>query len=340
MYLKVLKEATTISIFVFIMMTVVDFLDIISEKKLTERIKGGKWRQYTLAAFLGATPGCLGAFIVASLYMHGQLSFGALVGCMIATSGDESFIMLAKIPKVAVLMTILLFSLGIILAWLVDRLLPHLKISPCPECPLDIFHPKDAVSFFKWSSLKENFKQLSFHRFLLIFLIISFLYLFTVGKVGPHIWNWQRITFVILLGIILLIAIVVSEHYLEEHIWSHLIKKHFFRIFIWILGALIFIELGLKYFDLELFIKQHLPWVLFTSAIVGIIPESGPHLIFILMYAQGLIPFSILLTSSIVQDGHGMLPLISYNLKDAFWIKTFNLTFGLFIGGLLYLLGQ
>lgn len=48
-----------------------------------------------------------------------------------------------------------------------------------------------------------------------------------------------------------------------------------------------------------------------------IIPESGPHLIFVMMYAQGLVTFSVLFTTSFVQDGHGMLPLLSYSLKDS-----------------------
>ena len=342
MYIKVFKEAITISIFVLIMMIIVDFLDVISEKRLTDKIKGGKWRQYVLAAFLGATPGCLGAFMVASLYMHGQLSMGAVIGCMIATSGDESFVMLAKIPRIAILMTILLFFFGICLAWLADRLLPFLGIKPSLECQLAIFHPKDAVSILRFSplSLKENFNQFSFYRFSLLLMIVFSIYLFITGKFGPSVWNWQRVTFVSLLCVILIIITFSSEHYLREHIWSHLIKNHLFRIFFWTLVALLFIELGLKYFNLELFIKQHLPWILFTSAIVGVIPESGPHLVFLLMYIQGLIPFSVLLTSSIVQDGHGMLPLLSHNLKDCFWIKLFNLIFGLFIGGSLYLLGQ
>jgi hypothetical protein len=72
---------------------------------------------------------------------------------------------------------------------------------------------------------------------------------------------------------------------------------------------------------------------------VGIIPESGPHMIFVMMFASGLIPFSILLTSSIVQDGHGMLPLFSYTIKDSVLIKLFNLLFAIVIGLPLFLLG-
>jgi hypothetical protein len=79
--------------------------------------------------------------------------------------------------------------------------------------------------------------------------------------------------------------------------------------------------------------------MLVLGALIGIIPESGPHLIFVMMYAQGLIPFSVLFTTSFVQDGHGMLPLLSYSIKDSVLIKIFNLVFGLAVGGTLYAIG-
>jgi hypothetical protein len=79
--------------------------------------------------------------------------------------------------------------------------------------------------------------------------------------------------------------------------------------------------------------------VLLIGALLGIVPESGPHLIFVMMYAQGLVPFSVLFTTSFVQDGHGMLPLLSYSIKDSVLIKIFNLLFGLAIGGILFALG-
>jgi hypothetical protein len=79
--------------------------------------------------------------------------------------------------------------------------------------------------------------------------------------------------------------------------------------------------------------------IFLICALVGIIPESGPHMIFVMMFANGLIPFSILLTSSVVQDGHGMLPLFSYTVKDSVLIKLFNLIFAIVIGLPLFLLG-
>jgi len=138
--LSIFKHTLMICFFVFVMMLFVDFVDSISKRRISDIMKGGRWRQYTLASFFGSTPGCLGAFMNVSLYVHG-------------------------------------------------------------------------------------------------------------------------------------------------------------------------------------------------------IPESGPHLIFMMMYAQGLVPFSVLFTASFVQDGHGMLPLLSYSIKDSILIKVFNLAFGIAVGYALFAIG-
>jgi hypothetical protein len=123
------------------------------------------------------------------------------------------------------------------------------------------------------------------------------------------------------------------------HIFNHIIKKHIWKIALWTFAALLIIEIGTKYLDLESFVTNYKITLLFLSAVVGLIPESGPHMFFVSMFANGLIPFSILLTSSIVQDGHGMLPMLSYSLMDSIKIKTFNLCIGLVAGLSLFYLG-
>jgi hypothetical protein len=62
-------------------------------------------------------------------------------------------------------------------------------------------------------------------------------------------------------------------------------------------------------------------------------------LVFVTLFSQQLIPFSILLASSIVQDGHGMLPMLAESRKDFFLIKGINILIGLVIGMLLLFLG-
>lgn len=127
------------------------------------------------------------------------------------------------------------------------------------------------------------------------------------------------------------------KHYFFSHIWSHIIKKHLFRIFLWTFSALIIVEYSSTYLDLKNITSNYKYIILIISAIIGIIPESGPHYIFITLFAQGMIPFSVLFTSSIVQDGHGLLPLLSYSVKDSIKIKVFNFIFGLLLGTLIFL---
>jgi hypothetical protein len=95
----------------------------------------------------------------------------------------------------------------------------------------------------------------------------------------------------------------------------------------------------MSFIDLESITSEYTFLLLIIGALLGLIPESGPHLIFVMMFAKGLIPFSVLFTSSIVQDGHGMLPMLSYSLKDSFRIKAFNLIFGIILGSITYAIG-
>jgi hypothetical protein len=343
----IFKHALVISMFVFTMMLLVDFIDTISKQKLSEMIQGGSWRQYMLSSFLGSTPGCLGAFMNVSLYVHGMISFGAIVGGMIATSGDEAFVMLAEFPDKAMLLFILLFFCGVFFAWIADRLIGLLKITPCESCESaaceqckageqvvvelgDILHPMQSM---------KNFLVLTPVRCALLSILATLLMLIIIGVLGPEAWGWKKIIFIILAVIPLYLVTVVSEHYLITHIWEHIIKGHLLQVFLWTFGALAFVHFGLTYWDLNAFIQQHMLWTVLMGAVIGLIPESGPHMIIVMMYAQGVVPFSVLFTASFVQDGHGMLPMLSYSLKDSLLIKLFNLVFGVLIGVVLYFFG-
>jgi hypothetical protein len=344
---EILKHAMMITVFVFVTMLLVDFIDAASKERLSSMVKAGPWRQYSLVCFLGATPGCLGAFMNVSLYVHGMISFGALVGGMIATSGDEAFVMLVQFPGIASAVFALLFIFGVVFAWIADKIIsttgfvacePCLK-SHCDQCASGI-EPNDRIEYaFRAKNAVKNLRFLSFTRFLLITFIISFFLLVTLGILGPSLWNWKRVTFSSLALCTLYITVVAPEHYLHVHIWEHIIKKHLFRVFLWTFGALVFVQWGLSFWNLDSFVLDHMPWVLLTGALIGVIPESGPHLVFVVMYAQGLIPFSVLFTSSFVQDGHGMLPLLSYSIKDAVLVKALNLVFGLIVGAALFVFG-
>lgn len=95
-----------------------------------------------------------------------------------------------------------------------------------------------------------------------------------------------------------------------------------------------------SYLGVEALIKDNLVIVLLIAVLVGLIPESGPHLIFVTLFAQGSIPFSILLANSIVQDGHGTLPLFAVSTRAFIMLKIVNMAFGLLLGFAgLYIIG-
>ncbi|MDZ7626717.1 MAG: putative manganese transporter [Ignavibacteriaceae bacterium] len=275
-FINVIKESLKVTLFVLVMMVAIDIINVKTKGKLESILQTGrKWKQYIIASLLGAAPGCLGSFAGVSLYIHGMISFGALTGLMLATAGDEQFIMLAMIPDTALILFAILFLLGIITGYFTDYIVKKFKIQTCTDCEFKQYHPGE-----------EGYK-----------------------------------------------------HYFKDHIWTHIVKGHLVRIFLWTFGALLVIKYGMSLVDLQNITSEYTFLLLILGALIGIIPESGPHLIFVMLFAEGLIPFSVLFTSSIVQDGHGMLPMLSYSVKDSLKIKIFNLAFGIILGSIVYAIG-
>jgi hypothetical protein len=124
----------------------------------------------------------------------------------------------------------------------------------------------------------------------------------------------------------------VNDHFLKEHLWAHIIKKHFLKIFLWTFATLLLIHFINDYIDINSWIQANLFSILIFAVLIGIVPQSGPHYIFILLFADGAIPFSILLANSIVQDGHGAIPLLAESKKSFVFAKLINLIIGLIVG--------
>ena len=86
------------------------------------------------------------------------------------------------------------------------------------------------------------------------------------------------------------------------------------------------------YIDIQELVNANLYIVLLIAILVGIIPQSGPHLIFVLLFANGTIPFSLLLANSIVQDGHGALPLLAESRRAFLLSKGLKIVLGIVVG--------
>ena len=132
--------------------------------------------------------------------------------------------------------------------------------------------------------------------------------------------------------IVLFVLLFASDHFIEEHIWNHIIRKHLLTIFCWTFGILLIVGFGLQYIKLDEWISSNTALMIILATLIGIIPESGPHMIFVTLYATGIVPLPVLLASSISQDGHSSLPLIAESRKSFLWAKLINCAVALIVG--------
>ncbi|MFQ5538208.1 MAG: putative manganese transporter [Gemmatimonadota bacterium] len=330
-------QALIVTGFVVVMMVLIEYLNVLTHGWWQSGLIEKRWRQYAAASFLGAIPGCLGAYTVVSLYSHGAISFGALVGTMIATSGDEAFVMFAMFPGRALALTAGLLIAGWVVAALTDRFLSSWAPAGVGDHELEL-HTQDTCACFDRRTILSQLRDMSFPRALLIALFGLFFYALADGSLAGDEPVWIRTTMVGSALFASFVVVTVPDHFLEKHLWEHVLRKHLVRIFTWTLGALVVIGLLTLFVDVDAWIRGNLFTVLVVAALIGLIPESGPHLAFVTLYATGTLPLGILVASSIVQDGHGTLPLLAVSKAAFVRLKVINLVVGLAVGGLLLVL--
>lgn len=394
LFIDVLRNSVLITGLVIVMMLMLEYININSQGKLFGRLRKNRFGQVVLGAGLGIIPGCMGGFAAVSMYSHKLLSFGALVAMMIASSGDEAFVMLAMIPKQALILSGVLFVVAIATGWIVDRFKKAPKESH-PNCDEgyqihdeDHHHEGEKASNDEKPSFR-NLKHASAERVALLLGVMLFisalgfgmlehehdheghahdtemvacheheghLHLDEHAAIEPaqlemeeehhheshlNIFDerWMNILFAIISLLVVYFIATTSEHIIKEHLWDHIIRKHFLSIFLWTFGALLVIEIGLHYFDIESWISSNIMWMILLAVLVGIIPESGPHMLFVTLFASGVVPFSVLLASSISQDGHASLPLLAESKKSFAIAKVINALVAALCGYVCYFVG-
>lgn len=336
----VLQKAVLITAFVAAMMVLVDWLNVLTSGGWRRAFCGTRWLQYLAAIALGATPGCLGAFVVVALYVHRTVSLGALVGCMIATSGDEAFVMFALFPRTALLLTLGMMGVGLVAAVLTDAVVgePAERAGGCHALPLH--EGEGSCRCLDRESLLPQLSHPTGVRIVLVAGTAAFLGAILAGLVGPPAWSWVRWTLALVSALVLFIVSTAPDHFLKEHLWGHVVVRHVPRLFAWTLGALTAIALLNAHATAQEIIRSSPRAMVLLAALVGIVPESGPHLLFVTLYDNGTVPLAVLAASSIVQDGHGMLPLLAESWRDFVKVKGINLAAGLIIGLLMLTLAR
>lgn len=409
MIVDILRNTFLITGLVVTMMMMLECLNIGSHGKILARLGGNKPLQVVVSALLGSIPGCIGGFASVSLYTHGLLSFGALVAMMIATSGDEAFVMLSMMPGKALLIFALLFVIAVLAGWLTDmcialarrrRNLPQPGVQALCGGHYDIHsedenqHAEEAENHHHKHGKKRSF---GWKRICLFVMETAFVLALGTGLLehehhhgediegeeveccecghvhdagcahehaaecahehaagfahehhhheGKHSHGfnlldeaWMNVLFAILSIAVIAVILLASDHFVEEHLWEHVVVKHLGSIFRWTLGVLILMQLLLSSLDISAWISGNVPMMIVLAALVGIIPESGPHLLFVTLYFTGVVPLPVLLASCISQDGHASIPLLAESKKAFLYAKLINVVLALAVGFVLYFL--
>ena len=378
-----LRNAILITGLVVVMMMMIESLNIESKGLFFKGLRKTKFGQVVIGALLGAIPGCMGGFATVSLYTHRMLSFGALVAMMIASSGDESFVMLAMIPEQAMIIFAASFVIAIIAGLITDIIYDRRHAKGCNKHHHEDCGVQTDCEGFEVHEHHEEQKTCQHHgkrhfgwKRICIFLGLAiFIAALATGQLGhdheahaghahethaghvheSHVHteacecghenevthnhginllseDWMNVLFAGLSVIILFVILFASDHFVEEHLWKHIIIRHLPTIFAWTFGVLLVLGISLQYIDLEHWISSNTALMILLATLVGIIPESGPHMIFVTLFAAGVVPFPVLLASSISQDGHASIPLLAESKKSFLWAKLINCAVALAAG--------
>ncbi len=371
--LDAVRNAVLITGLVVVMMMMIESLNIESKGLVFKGLKKTKFGQVVIASLLGSIPGCMGGFATVSLYTHRMFSFGALVAMMIASSGDEAFVMLAMIPKQAMILFVVLFVLAILTGVAVDFIHGKIHSKKCDmqdhsDCGADtdchdgyVVHEDVNAEESCHNDAKRHY---GWKRMLMFAGLAIFIIALATGHLGHdhaahehegHIHteacehqhheeeitshgidllseDWMNVLFAGLSVIVLMVLLFASDHFVDDHLWDHIVKRHLPTIFAWTFGVLLILGIGLQYVDIDHWISDNTALMIILATLIGIIPESGPHMIFVTLFATGVVPFPVLLASSISQDGHASIPLLAESRKSFAWAKLLNCIVALLVG--------
>ena len=382
LFIDILRNSVLITGLVVVMMMMIETLNIESRGMVFKGLRRTKFGQVVVAALLGSVPGCMGGFATVSLYTHRMFSFGALVAMMIASSGDEAFVMLAMIPEQALIIFTILFVLAVFVGVITDRIHDRLHARHChkeshEKCEAEsgcdegyVVHEMDEGHGHHGNPEKEHSKRhFGWRRIVMFVGLAVFIAALATGMLGHdhgahgkcdhaghaheghqhetcvhaehnhedcehaaeatfHVdllsEDWMNVLFAGLSILMLLVLIFGSDHFVEDHLWNHIVKKHLPVIFAWTFGVLLVLGIVLQYVDITSWISDNTVLMILLATLIGIIPESGPHMIFVTLFAAGVVPFPVLLASSISQDGHSSIPLLAESRRSFLWAKLIN----------------
>ncbi|MDR1792033.1 MAG: putative manganese transporter [Bacteroidales bacterium] len=352
--LNVIPSALSIVLLITMMMILTEFINL--------KINNSRWLnkplhpliQVVIASLIGLLPGCAGIFVVASLFIHRKVLLPALWAACVTSFGDEVFFMWSLIPAQTVYIVFILFLLAVSTGWLF-YLIPAFNrfLQPKETQCADTFNhhchnelEKKGVKKSHTTALKILFCAvlLSFSIFCILGLVTEdghfahYAPISAISEAQMHTaetgHHWENIVFAAIALLCATLIAFAKPHFFKEHIVRHILYKHLPKIILWVFLVMLVIAILTQLIDLQYFISiQQSHYILLAIALlVGLIPQSGPHLIILFMYLNGWVPFSVLLANTIVQEGHGGLVLLAFDAKKYAWIKIAKFAIAAVIG--------
>ena len=353
----VVGQIVVITFFVLSMIMVLEYLNVFSKGHVHSFMQRNKSLQILISAFLGVIPGCIGTYTAVSLYTHNVIGFGALIANLIATTGDEAFWMMSKMPDKALLIFVGLFALAVVVGY-VTNIFVSKRSNSCGQESHFVLHTTHDHHHSLHGNIIENLRHISAHRLILLVSIIVFIVLTLCGFLGEHHHHdgeteieasEEKFNFIVsiismvLSAVTLFVIVRVPEHFLEDHIWHHVIGQHFWKILTWTSIALVLGFVVKEVCDIKTWVEQFSEgsvyvFCMVAAILIGLIPESGPHAVFIMLYCNGVMPLGALLANCIVQDGHGAIPLFAESKKDFFIVKGIKVVLAAAVGAAFWML--
>lgn len=266
--------------------------------------------------------------------------------------------MMSKMPDKAFMIFGLLFLLSVAVGYLVNVIACR-RSNPCGQeahFVLHTTHDHHRHGSSLHGNIIENFRHISTHRLVLLLSIVTFIILTLCGVLGEHHHDGGEmhddgegldlvsVISLVLATVSLYVVVRVPEHFLEDHIWRHVIGQHFWKILTWTSFALVLVFIVKEVCDIDSWVQQFSGGSVYifcmtAAIIIGLIPESGPHVVFIMLYCNGVMPLGALVANCIVQDGHGAIPLFAESKKDFFVVKGVKVVLAVIVGVIFWAVG-
>ncbi|QAA00069.1 hypothetical protein ELR70_14355 [Pseudoalteromonas sp. R3] len=270
--------------------------------------------EISMAAILGALPGCGGAIIVVTQFTKGQASFASVVAVLTATMGDAAFLLLAKKPLEGLTIIALGVAVGIVSGLVVNMLHKPEFCQPSrhSRTAIECKTPPSAIRFsepvWRWVLLPC----------VVIALLIAFntdlgiltkpvelagaalaLFALTIWALSSKGQSYREVT------------AEDDEQDPPSKLAKVIHDTHF--VTAWVVASFMLYELSVALFGLDLaaWFSEYAVFAPLIAIAIGMLPGCGPQIVVTSLYIQGVLPFSALAANAIANDGDALFPALA-----------------------------